>query len=499
MLRLKPSHSTVVACSWHQHRLLILVAKVRGREIELVDALSVPLDQNATPEQIGERLAQEMGDRQIKHFDLLIGLPRSRVEMLSLSLPPASDAELPELVQNEVLRQLTDLPEDAVVDFYQSQGDSETLRRVEAAVLRPETLGQVQTVCEAAGHTARQMVLRPMAIASLFSRLAGHAHSKALLLTVMDCDADMSLFSHGQVIFSRTVRLMDDETSDLDSSRMSDEIRRTLAVAPLESQDDDDIGHVYMFDDLKRSNELIEQLADDLQLPVSLLDPLVGLRVRKEVDLQQIHRFPALIGMIRDYAEENAAIDFAHPKEPPPPPRYGRKIAFYSTAAAVALLSVFFHFRSQLHTTVETARDLAQEVKQKEDELKRWRQRTAVVDAVARWETREIHWLDELRFLSERFPSADQAVVQRVTMAPTSAGTGVISMSVRVSTPEAISRLETSLRDDYHKVSSKRISQSEGAQDFPYQFETSVAVRPKPVEEQLPQESTTEPLVAKQQ
>jgi Tfp pilus assembly PilM family ATPase len=498
MLRLKPSHSNVVACSWHQHRLLILEAKVRGREIEVRHALSVPLDPAATPEQIGQQLAETLHERHVKHFDLLIGLPRSRVEMLSLALPPAADAELPELVQNEVLRQLADLPEDSLVDYYFAQGDSEALRRVEAVAVRPETMLQIRAICEAAGQPATQVVLRPMAIASLFSRLAGHAHNKALLLTVMDCDADMSLFSQGQVIFSRTVRLLDVESDALEATRVSDEIRRTLAVAPFEPHEEDDVGHIFMFDDLKRSNEFIEQLAEELQLPVSMLDPLVGLRVGKEADLQQIHRFPALIGMIRDYAEGTAAVDFVHPKQPPPPPRYGRKIALYSTAALIALALVTGHFKSQLNEAVNEARSLAEDVKKTEEELKRWRSRTAVVDAVGRWKAGEIHWLEELRYLSEQFPAADQAVVRRITMAPTNTGNGVMSMSVRVADPETLDQLEANLRDEFHQVSSKRISQSEGQQDFPYQFETSVLVQPHPVESPPDSEAATDPLLATQ-
>ena len=125
-------------------------------------------------------MAEQLRERHVKHFDLLIGLPRSRVEMLSLTLPPSTDAELAELVQNEVLRQLSDLPEEAIVDFYPGQGDTESLRRVEAAVLRPETLDPIQRACAAAvGKPAAQLVLRPLAIASLFSRLAGQAHAQS--------------------------------------------------------------------------------------------------------------------------------------------------------------------------------------------------------------------------------------------------------------------------------------------------------------------------------
>lgn len=494
----RSTHPTVVACSWHQHHLLLLAAQVQGRDIELLDALTVPLEPNSTPEQIGQRLNEQLRARRLKHFQLLIGLPRSRVEMLSLALPPASDAELVELVRNEVMRQLTDLPEDAIVDFHAVPGDAEAMRHVEAAVLRPETAAQIYAACEQVGQRPAQMVLRPLAIASLFARLAGRAHHQALLLTVMDCDADMSLFSHGQVIFSRTVRLKDEEAGPLDASRVSDEIRRTLAVAPLEPADDEDVAHIYMFDDLKRSNEFIEQLADELQLPVSLLDPLVGLRVAKDVDLQHLHRFPALIGMIRDYADQSVALDFAHPKQPPTPPRHGRKIALYAGAAAVGLLLVAGYFRSQLNASTGESRELAQQVASTEKMLKKLRTRTAIVDAVQRWQATDIQWLNELRDLSQEFPAAEQAVVQRITMAPSSGGTGMVSMSVRVTAPEIVGQLENKLRDETHQVNSKRISQAEGRQAFPCQFETQIVVKPQSAVTTAPADTKSTPLVATQ-
>ena len=110
--------------------------------------------------------------------------------------------------------------------------------------------------------------------------------------------------------------------------------------------------------------------------------------------------------------------------------------------------------------------------------LKKLQSKTMVLDVVQRWEQSEIDWLEEMRRLSDRFPPADQAVVQRISMAPSSGSRGIISMSVRVQDPAIIAQLEQDLRDESHQVSSQRISQSDSNQEFSTQFETSLIVTP---------------------
>ena len=63
------------------------------------------------------QLAEQLKQQQLTSFQLLVGLPRSQVDMLTLQLPPATATELPEMVRNEVTRQLSDLPEDSPIDF----------------------------------------------------------------------------------------------------------------------------------------------------------------------------------------------------------------------------------------------------------------------------------------------------------------------------------------------------------------------------------------------
>ena len=151
---------------------------------------------------------------------------------------------------------------------------------------------------------------------------------------------------------------------------------------------------------------------------------------------------------------------------------------FYATAASLALLIGGVMLRRDVHEVQQVVDELAAEVDAQKALLKKIRAKTSVLDGVERWEAAQIHWLNELRDLSARFPAADQAAVQRMTMAPSAGSRGLISMSVRVHDPALIANLENNLRDAKHQVSSQRISQSGGENDLVCQFETSVIVTP---------------------
>lgn len=258
----------VVAVSWDCGRTIVLISNLRGRDIEVVDMLTLAAQWDDSPQEIGEELRRELQQRGVKSCRLLVGLPRSQVETIDLLLPPASEQELPTMVRHEVFRRFTDLADTAIIDFIAKPNDADSSHKVEAAVLRSEMVAKIRAIGEAAGHPPSRIVLRSFAIASLFERLTGEDHSASLLLNLMDFEADMSVLADGAVQFSRTVRLPDGRKQHPDVERISDEIRRTLAVAPLESNDEPGVEHVYMFGDLKANNDFIERLAEQLQLPV---------------------------------------------------------------------------------------------------------------------------------------------------------------------------------------------------------------------------------------
>ena len=244
--------------------------------------------------------------------------------------------------------------------------------------------------------------------------------------------------------------------------------------------DEPAVEHIYMFGDLKENNDFIESLAEQLQLPISLLDPRVGIQLPADQEPQSINRYTALIGMARDEAVNSAKIDFANPRQPPDPPKYGRKIACYAALTAVVALIIGQQFMSDIDQARNEAQQLTADLERETQLLEKLRSKTRVVESVNQWRSSEINWLQELRDLSNRFPAADRAMIQSLTMAPSVGGESVMSMSVRVNDPATIGRLEANLRDEFHRVSSQRIAHSSNRRSFPFQFDTTVRVQPRP-------------------
>lgn len=471
----------IVAVAWDQQELLAVIASRLRGGFELLDTIAISLVDKDFPQASAE-LAAELKSRKVGTCDLLLGLPRSQVDILTLELPPAQAHELPELVRNEVTRQASDLPEDTIVDFQVlSEGEGPT--RVEAAVLRPESMLSVQQVADAIGVKPRQIVIRSLAIASLFRRQVKKVPNQAVLLNLMAASADISVLTHGQIRFTRSVHFQSDEESTLDVTHLADEVRRTMFVAPrneaeIAEEDESPVRNVYMFADLDRRTELVGNLASDLDMSVSLLDPLNHIEVRRGRRPKGSQHYAAPVGMIWDFIEEVACLDFANPKQPPPPARPGRKIAAYAIASVVALGIVGVTLKSDLDEMRDQAASLSDEVKGQKQILEKLQSKTIVIDAVSRWEQSDVPWLSELRNLSEQFPTAEEAVVQRMTMAPSAGNRGLISMTVRVREPEIVATLENQIRDDRHQVSSQRISQSSAEEGLAVQFETRVVVTP---------------------
>ena len=130
-------------------------------------AFAVELDardggEGAAEVNVGERIAAAMAARRIGHCDTIVAVGRSGVELRLLSLPPAPDEELPELVRFQAVRQFSALGDDWPLDFFPiDQQRPDLPRSVLAAAISPELVAQIQQNCAAAELKLRRLVLRP--------------------------------------------------------------------------------------------------------------------------------------------------------------------------------------------------------------------------------------------------------------------------------------------------------------------------------------------------
>ena len=116
------------------------------------------------------------------------------------------------------------------------------------------------------------MVYRPLSSVTLLQRLVPQSRRTMVLITLHDREADLSIVRNGHLLYTRTARLV--ETNNLGdiAAQLAVEVRRSLAAAALTADPEEQ--HLYVFGAWDESEQLVEDLADDLALPASLLDPL---------------------------------------------------------------------------------------------------------------------------------------------------------------------------------------------------------------------------------
>ena len=474
-------YRNLLAISWDRAHLLFVLARARGEAITLLAAQSIPLaGSQPVAEQIAEIVRAELARQGIKRVEILVGLGRSQAELIDCHLPPASDEELPALVCNEVLRQLGETGEQAIVDFEPLDSDAAQSRAVTAAILAPEPMAQIEQVCAAIGHAPQCATLRVYAVASLFRRLVPHSQTPALLLHVQSADVDIAAYHDNHIRFSRTVRLSQSPNVDL-PRMLLEEIRRTIAVAPVPhpGASEETVQHVYLFGDLTSQEELLVYLTEQLHCPVSLLNPLDGIETMADLAAERSQYFAALIGIVRDAVSGTHTLDFLHPKQPKPPPGLWRRVAFAAAGVVTVLVAIGWYMSSELNRLDRTNQQLAARVKKAEETVKRLQRQQAIVAWVDGWQASDVNWLDEIRDLSLRFPSGQDAVIGRLSCGPRPTGGGAtVDMQVQVRHPEIVTAMEESLRDDYHVVQSNRIS-AVVSPLYTWQFQTRMDVRPR--------------------
>ena len=472
-----PRKQPLMAVSWDQQQLVYVVAQAAGSKISIQAARSISRStDDEDPASVAELLQKELEHHHIKRAKILVGLARSQVEMLDLTLPPATDEELPELVRNQTFQQLPDVTDDSVIDFVMLDDDPSQPRKVAAAVAPAELLKHIQQQCAVAGQRPTCVTLRPLSAASLCCRIVvGPAMGKCLLVSRLDREADFSIIAQRRVIFSRTIRLAAEASEEAFAQQLVSEINRSLLVAPQTSDAEGPVEHVYMLGVFPEREETLQKLSDELQLPVSLLNPLEGVEFQSGTIPDDVQHLAGLLGMIRDHVDGHHAIDFVNPRRPPPPPNYRRKIAMYGAVAAVLVATVFHHFLDQRHQAEAEVQRLAGKVKDVELVLEATNKKKAIVDEIGRWQASDVNWLDELRDLSTRFPAGRDAVVQRLSALPSSSG-GIIDLQVHVRDPSVMTRMENQLRDQYHQVRVKGVLQRSEEDAFRWQSDVTVYV-----------------------
>lgn len=476
----------ILALDWDQRQLRYVVAVIGRKTVKVLAAAEVAM--STVREADGEErpdpaatLKSRLG-RSAARLPALVGVDRASVETLPLTLPPASDAELPELVLNQAMRESASITEDTALDFLPLGGAAGEPREVLAAALAADAMAGIKVVCSQAGIKPARMLLRPYASASLFLR-SQHAQvgMPCLLVNLVGDEVDLTVVAESKIVFTRTARIPHSDAQAETDRRVLAEIGRTLMVAMQQRMGDQSVSQVHVFGSPGEHQGLIEAVSAQFELSAAEFDPFDAVEIRRKAVPEHAGSFGPLLGMLLDEADgAKHAIDFLHPRRAPKPPDRRRLLAAIAALLVTGGLFVWYQQSQELKKLDGTIAALAKTRDERKAQATRAVAQAQVVNSLRAWHNADMNWLDELRDLSVRFPSAADMVVLQMALSPGRAGGAAITFSGLARDPKIVVRMESNIRDRYHDIRSKRVQERGPQGSLAWSFETSLVVAPRP-------------------
>jgi len=474
----------VLVLDWDSREIRYLLGMTSGRTARVLALGSLPLSPaDDEPEQAEQAFASQLNEllsrHRASHSRVLVAVPRSSVELLYLTLPPATDEELPELVLNLAVQQSPAISEQTRLDFLPATSEPGSPRPVLAAALAEDQRQQIVGRLATAGLTPQRLVPRFLAGASLFRRLVPNAAETSLVIYRIGQDLELAVVAPGRLGFSRTVRLPESLSEEDVADRLIAETKRTVLAAPRDQMGEEGIRQVFVLGSPAEYESLAVEMSGELSLAVEVLDPLGAVVASESAVAPQPEQFAPLLGMLLDEADGSHAIDFLNPRRPPHRWARWRLAAAVGSGLAVAVLALVLYVWGNLAEADAENQRLAARLRELNETARKGVVQRKRIEAIAAWKNREVNWLDELRDLSDRFPGPRDAVVLRMSMRPAQGAGGLIDLQGLVRDPKVVVNLERQIRDPFRAVRSRRVQQRTQDDDYTWLYETSVSIAPR--------------------
>ncbi len=468
-IRTSVSKGRTVFVQWDRQTLSYLVVQKDRQSLKVVMLDQVEREaETKALSQLGELLKRD----KMNAVQVVVLLSRVDLQMANIALPPAQSDEIPDLVRAQVEEHLGDSEQPPAIDYVLGQfSENAGGEALAFAVENPELL-ELQAQAKGAGLRLVGVIPRSLASWGLLGIEGSYPRALSLALTRFDSEIELMILHRGVPRTVRTIRTRTDDMQVL-AEQVTLEIQRCLAVE--ESADVEEAMHLFIFGDQDIFKPWVELFAQHFDGPVSLLNPLESFKVSDSVDREDIHQFAALCGAAKSYFSETVPVNLTLPKRAPKPPNPMRRWAFMGAAVAAAVLAVIYVLATEMS---DLEAELAEKKKRFKTHANMARKRQEKADDVSiaeRWLKDEVNWLEQLKLISDSLPSGQDVTVRRLTAA-TASGRSVVDLGVQVSQPEKVAELENRLRTFSSSVVSKRVSEQSGDQEYPWQFETRIAI-----------------------
>jgi len=424
---------------------------------------------------------------------ILILINRGSVDSATLAAPPATESELPALVQNMAVRDIPGATEQTPIDFIAFPPRADGTRTIRAMALVAEDHLLVRQLIQQIGTRSPRILvnthpLRTYVPAEMQNEQPTGADAEVATLVVSRGNdvADVLLCVGGLPFLSRTIRLAADVPQAEINQYLQAETQRTLISAGGQMAQPPKISHVVIVGNEQQTEGLDDILSEHFQVGAVVVRPTSLLYApdfsNPLVNVVNSGSFAPLLGAaFEDAASIAPAIDFANPRRPPLAINRTRQYLAIAAAALMVVGSGYYYVQSQFNQLDDETASLVARLNELNEIVKETQAKRQLAATLGAWEKNRISWPDELRDLTKRIPARPNLTVQQLTISSAGTGTAVATFRGISKQPEVIAQMESNLRDKYHDIRVPGVREQQDGDKVVSSFQATLTIRKRPV------------------
>ncbi|MDB4458931.1 hypothetical protein N9068_02625, partial [bacterium] len=404
-----------VAIQIQDDQILVAAARIAQRSVKITHMFSV--DVAGDSEVASEALKSSLSKHGLSRADAAVIVSRADAEIRELTIPPAPDNEVPDMVRFIANNEFVSLSEAWALDYVPLRGDATQSRDVLAVGISPELQQRVMSITVAAGLKVKHLLLRPLATIDLLGEELSDGECR-LIIDPNGDQTDMSVVDGSLVLTTRTIRLAASSDVGERTSTLLSEARRTLASAK-SALGNRNISEVVVFGESEHYVNLAKEIETKLELSVRLVMPSQFASIASGCELpESSERFAGVLGALeKQSTNDKYRLDFVNPRKPiVVKSDHSRRYQIGAVAAAVFVIAIGWGWWVLSQQTSEINRlkeDLAylKRLNLGVDDNPSVDQINGEVAKIDDWKMADINWLEELGEYSERSLTPDDTIV----------------------------------------------------------------------------------------
>jgi hypothetical protein len=406
-----------LALDWDQNQLHLIAAKISGSRVTVHKACVWQEEKSPNPadvEELGRLLRERIKEAGIAPAPVLACVGRDRFILRELRYPAVPEAEEAALVRFQAVKELTDAPEDVVLDYVPVGDRKAPEQHALALSARRELVNAYQALCQAAGLKLAALTPRAFGMAASARKVIGTTaltpspdppDGAIAVIAVGGTWAEFCVLQGDTLLFTRALTV---------DPHLAGVIRRNLAVYAGQAARPP-VCAVYLTG--AASGELREHLADLLDLPIHSFDPFAG---AEGLTLAPAQRggFAGAAGLLYTRAATGSLpINFVQPRQPRKQADPHRRTLVQAALLIILVLmgGVGFYVLYK-DTPQHRIRTLEAEIASLDAQLGSSKEVSSRIKGLDAWDTP--NWADEIYELTHNIPDVNALRVSLVTFEP---------------------------------------------------------------------------------